>query len=42
MTADKLLLMILTGASQLGNWTPFNLNFISISDERGSIINDDV
>ena len=41
-TADKPLLMILTGASRLGNWTPFNSNFISVSDERGSIINDDV
>lgn len=42
MTVDKPLLIILTGAPRLGNWTPFNSNFISVSDERGSIINDDV
>ena len=39
-TADQLPPLILSGAYWPGNWTPFDSNFVSVSDERGSVIND--
>ena len=41
ITADlELPPLILSGAYWPGNWTPFDSNIVSVSDERGSVIND--
>ena len=39
ITADQLPPLILSGAHWPGNWTPFDSNIVSVSDERGSVIN---